>query len=112
MSKPYSPEQTNRTPWTDYAELVTVVETEDGEGYRTATETSREVCCTFASGVSRAEYYEAAKAGQRVSASIEIWEDDYDSERLVDFEGKRYEAGRITPTGRGTLLIYLSEVWR
>ena len=55
---------------------------------------------------------QVAKAGQRVSASIEIWEDDYDSERLVDFEGKRYEAGRITPTGRGTLLIYLSEVWR
>lgn len=112
MSKPYSPEKTNRAPWSDYVELITVSSTKNASGYEEKTESRREVCCNFCDGVSRAEYYEAAKAGTRVTASVELWEDDYDKERELDFEGTRYKIGRVTPTGRGTQLLYLEEVWR
>lgn len=111
MSKPYRSERTNRVPWSDYVELIAVSEARDEKGYRTSTETRREVCCSFCAGASRAEYYEAAKAGIRVTASVELWEDDYSKERELECEGIRYRIGRVTATGRGTLLLYLEEVW-
>ena len=112
MSRPWSPAGTNRTPWTDVCELVSVVSVSDTEGYRTDTETKREIFCTFSRGAGRAEYYEAMKTGVRVSATVEIWEDDFQDERLLDHEGVRYQIGRVWPTGRGTLELSLEEVWR
>jgi hypothetical protein len=52
------------------------------------------------------------KAGVQVSATVEIWEDDFEGERLLEFGGHRYQIGRSWPTGRGTLELYLTEVWR
>ena len=114
MSKPASWEQSNRTPMTDVVTLIDEksVETDD-DGYTiTKTPVTREIFGGFAQGVSRAEYYEAAKAGVRLSATVEIWEDDYQGERLLEHEGHRYQIGRTWPTGRGTLQLYLTEVWR
>ena len=54
----------------------------------------------------------AAKAGVRLSATVEIWEDDFEGERKLERDGDLYEIGRIYPTGRGTLMLYLTEVWR
>ncbi|MDY6418880.1 MAG: hypothetical protein SPK87_09080 [Bacteroidales bacterium] len=62
--------------------------------------------------MSRSEYYEAMKAGVQVSATVEIWEDDFEGEWLLEFGGHRYQIGRSWPTGRGTLELYLTEVWR
>ena len=112
MSRRWQPNNTNRTPWCDCVELITTVKTEDADGYVTETESAREISCTFTNGVGRAEYYEAMKAGVRVSATAEIWEDDFQGERILEHEGKRYEIGRCWPTGRGTLELSLSEVWR
>lgn len=112
MSTAWSPGSTNRTPWCDVVSLISVVSEEDAAGYETKSEIAREVSCTFTNGVSRAEYYEAMKAGVRVSATVELWEDDFENERLLEFEGKRYEIGRCWPTGRGTVDLSLSEVWR
>lgn len=114
MSKPASWEQSNRTPMTDVVTLIGgASQGKDADGYDVpATPTEREIFGGFAKGVSRAEYYEAAKAGVRLSATVEIWEDDYQSERLLEHDGHRYQIGRTWPTGRGTLQLYLTEVWR
>lgn len=112
MSKVWSPGGTNRTPWTDVCELIATVSVSDTEGYETVTETPREICCTFCEGAARAEYYEAMKAGVRISATVEVWEDDWQHERLLEHEGVRYEIGRVWSTGRGTLQLSLTEVWR
>lgn len=112
MSKKWQPENTNRTPWTDTVILITETVTEDASGYETKTESRREVFCTFSKGVGRAEYYEAMKAGVQVSATAEIWEDEYEYERLLEYDGRRFSIGRCWPTGRGTLELYLTEVWR
>ena len=113
MSREFSPDKTNRTPWADVVTLIQQNETEDSAGYKEQqAQQEREIFCTFSEGASRAEYYEAMKAGVRVSASVEIWEDDYEQERRLEHEGTLYEIGRVYPTGRGTLLLYLTEVWR
>lgn len=93
-------------------ELIKTTKTKDADGYKTAEEQKREVFCTFAEGASRSEYYEAMKAGVRVSATVEVWEDDYEGERMLAYDGRRFEIGRSYPTGSGTLLLYLTEVWR
>jgi hypothetical protein len=112
MSTKFTPHNTNRTPWTDSATLISATETEDAAGYITRTESEREVFCTFTNGVGRTEYYEAMKAGVQVSATVELWEDDYEDERILEYGDKRYSIGRCWPTGRGTLELYLTEVWR
>ena len=108
-----SAEKTNRTPWSDVITFLAYEKQEDEAGFeRPVPPSRREVFCTFINGVSRAEYYEGAKAGVRVSASVEVWEDDYEGERRLSHEGNVYDIGRAYPTGRGTLILYLTEVVR
>lgn len=113
MSKPFSPERTNRTPWMDYILLIKENSTKDADGYEQKSEpTEREICCTFFEGVVRSEFYEAAKAGVKLSATVEIWEDDYQQEELLQYGDDSYHIRRSFPTGRGTLMLYLEEVTR
>ena len=114
MSKTFSPEKSNRTPFTDRVTLVAEnVTGRDADGYDImGTPTEREIFCGFSEGVSRAEYYEGMKAGVRLSATAEIWEDDYQGERRLEHGSRKYQIGRVWPTGRGTLQLYLTEVWR
>jgi hypothetical protein len=113
MSKPFSAEKSNRTPMTDRCKLVSYAAVPDADGYDASrTPSKREIFCGFAEGVSRAEYYEAMKAGVRLSATVEIWEEDYQNERELEFGSRRFQIGRVWQTGRGTLQLYLTEVWR
>ena len=113
MSRAFSPDKTNRTPWSDLITLISDNTTEDSAGFvEHDPPTRREIFCTFTEGAARSEYYEAMKAGVRVSATVEIWEDDFEGERKLERDGDLYEIGRIYPTGRGTLMLYLTEVWR
>ena len=114
MSKTFSPEKSNRTPMTDRAVLIGGgTSGKDADGYDVPAETTRrEIFCGFAEGGSRAEYYEAMKAGVRLSATAEIWEDDFQGERLLEYDNRKFQIGRVWPTGRGTMQLYLTEVWR
>ena len=113
MSKAFSPEKTNRTPWSDLITLISENTTEDDAGFvEHDPPTRREVFCTFIEGAARSEYYEAMKAGVRISATVEIWEDAFQGERKLERGDKTYEIGRTYPTGRGTMMLYLTEVWR
>lgn len=113
MSKPFDASRANTLPMDELCTLIGVERTLNANGYdATREEPEREVFCGFAQGVSRTEYYEAMKAGVRLSATVEIWEDDYQGERLLEHGGHRYRVGRTWPTGRGTLQLYLEEVRR
>lgn len=104
--------KTNRTPFTDVCELISSAPAKDSEGYNTSlpAPTSREVFCSFSEGVNRAEYYEAMKAGVKLSATVEIWEDDFAGERELLHGTVKYKIGRTWPTGNGTIFLYLEEV--
>lgn len=101
--------KTNKVPFSDDAELVKVINTEDAEGYTTRTEETTDVICSISNGVARTEMYEAMKAGVKLSATAEIWEDDYEQQQILVHEGVRYNIIRVYPTGHGTLELSLAQ---
>jgi hypothetical protein len=102
--------KSNRTPFSDVCNLITVTATLDADGYETKSEAKVQVFCSVNVGVVRSEFYEALKAGVQLSATVEVWEDDYNAARLLEFDGKRYKIERTYPTGHGTIELTCSEV--
>lgn len=72
-----------------------VTETASAHGvHATVTETEREVMCTVRS-VSRSEYYNALNAGIEPSLVFYLaLSDDYQGERVVRYQGKKYRVVR------------------
>lgn len=104
--------KTNRTPFTDECKLITQVKTPDGKGHYTTTETETELLCSVSAGVARMEFYEAYKAGVALSGTVEISEENYSKQRLLELDGVRYDILRVWPTGHGTLELTIAEVVR
>lgn len=103
-------ERSNNTPFMDVATLIFQEETPSKNGYAQIMETAREVFCSVADGVNRADFYEAQKLGVQLSATFEIWADDFGGESLLEYTGKRYRIYRTYQTGRGTLELFAAEV--
>lgn len=102
-------ERSNNTPFMDVATLISQKETRNKNGYAEIIETAREVFCSVAEGVNRADFYEAQKLGVQLSATFEVWAGDFGGETLLEYAGKRYSIYRVYQTGRGTLEISAAE---
>lgn len=100
----------NQASFTSYCTLIAQTNVVNENGYDVTTETMRDVFCNAMAGVSRSEFYEAFKAGMSLSATLEIWQGDYENERLVEHNGTRYEIVRVFPSGYGTLELTCQEV--
>lgn len=99
--------------WTDTVQLLSRTTQQDADGYRTDDAiTLRAVTAIFTDGVNGAEYSGDDKSGVRHGATVEIWEGDFREERELRFDGRLYRIDQYKPTGRGTLLLQLEEVWR
>ena len=114
MSQKGYPLTTNRTPWMDEIRLEKDEREQGANGYLidNPNPKKREIFCTFSEGVARGEFYESMKAGMRATASIECWADDYEGETKVFHNDIEYSVSRSYPTGRGTIMLILSEVVR
>lgn len=105
--------RTNNTPFTDICTLIAQKKSKGGDGYTdTDAETAREVLCSVCDGVTRSEFYEAYKAGLKLTLTVEIHEGDYNAERLLEHDGKRYQIIRTYPSGYGTMECTCAEVVR
>lgn len=104
--------RSNRAPFTDLCTLIALEISKDEDGYDSIDEIKREIFCSVSDGVSRSEFYEAMKAGVKLSATIEVNDGDYDKEQILEHEGIRYKIERVYPTGYGTLELSCSEVVR
>ncbi len=105
--------QTNKTPFTDLCTLVSRTDTRGSDGYTdTETPEPREVVCSVNQGVVRQEFYEAYKAGIRLTLTVELHEGDYQNEQLLRYDAKDYRVVRVYPTGHGTLELACEEVVR
>lgn len=106
--------KSNHQPFTDELRLIKGSNVKNAAGYddEEQTEVINDVFCSFSIGISRAEYYEALKAGVKLSATVEMWEVDYTGEERAQYCGKTYKIGRTWPTGTGTIYLYLEEVTR
>ena len=98
------------TPWSDVIELLSFPDEKDDEGYGVGTPVRRTVFCTFTEGVSQKEFYYSHKAGLLASASVELWAVDYQGERFVAFNGRRYRVVRNFMSAFDILTLILSEV--
>ena len=96
----------------DTIKLVDVVATEDADGYETTVEEMTEVKCDSGNGVTRAEFYEAMKAGMALTAAFEMWACDYSGQKVIEHNGKRYKVERAFPLSDGAVQINCSEVKR
>ena len=96
----------------DTISLVNVVKTTDADGYDTTTETLTTVMCDSGNGVTRSEFYEAMKAGIRLTAACEMWACDYDGQKVIEHNGKRYNVERAFPLGDGAVQLNCSEIKR
>lgn len=99
------------TTWSDVAELVKVYPEQDSQGYGVQPE-KREIMCHFVDGVSQNEFYRSYKAGLQASATLTLWSVDYEGERYVEFNDKRYSVIRSFVPEEDLTTLVLSEVIR
>lgn len=105
--------KTNNTPFMDVCVLLLDEIVKNADGYvDDVVTTESEVFCSIADGCSRAEFYEAAKAGFKITAQAEIYEDDYAKQTRLRFNEDEFKIVRVFPSGHGTLFLSLEEVVR
>lgn len=99
--------------WIDTVSFPTALVVQDADGYEHKTDgTPRDVRVIFVEGVNAAQTAEDGKEGMRRSATVEIWTGDYQGEDQLIHDGTLYNVTKRERTGRGSLLLYLEEVWR
>ena len=99
--------------WRDTVQLISGSAAKDPEGFDVITPAApRSVTAIFNRGIEAAAVTEGDKAGMRQHSIVELWTGDYAGETLVAYEGTTYEVETSKPTGRGTVLLTLREVWR
>lgn len=86
----------------DVVNLISTTEVEDSDGYLTSTETSTEVFANVKS-VSRSEFYASYQVGINMTISFEIRACDYNNQKIIEYDGKRYSVQR-TFTKNGEIL--------
>jgi hypothetical protein len=96
----------------DTISLVSTAKITDADGYDTITETLTEVMCDSGNGVTRSEFYEAMKAGIKLTAVFEMWACDYGGQSLIEHNGTRYKVERAYPLADGGIQLNCSEVIR
>lgn len=99
--------------WIDTVSFPTALVVQDADGYESKTDvTPRDVRVIFVEGVDAARQTGAGKEGLRRTATVEIWTGDYQNEQQLSHDGKLYNVTKRERTGRGSLLLFLEEVWR
>ena len=96
----------------DVITLVNITRTDNEDGYSTAVETFTTVKCDSGKGVTRSEFYEAMKAGLKLSATFEMWACDYGGQEYIKHDGKRYKVERAYPLDDGEMQLNCSEIVR
>lgn len=69
--------------------LISEVHTQDAIGQFISTEQSRQVYCDVRS-ITRAEWFDAGRNGMQPTFIFTMFAPDYQDEKIVEFEGKRY----------------------
>lgn len=87
----------------DVIKLIPVTVQEDAYGVEKPTEgTPRQVMCQVLS-VTRTEFFDGGRNGLNPEYEFDVFFGDYDGERLVEYNGKRYSVYR-TYHGRNDII--------
>lgn len=93
-------------------DLVTEIFTKDNQGYESKTEETKQVFCIWTDGVSQNEFYLSHKEGFEASASVDIFVGDYNREKIVDFNNRRFNVIRVFQRKPDYVTLILQEVVR
>lgn len=96
----------------DVITLISFTYTKDGEGYEAKVENRREVFCRWQDGVGQNEFYSSHKEGFQASASVDIFEADYEKEKVAEFRGTMYNVIRMVHKQMDYVTLILEEVTR
>ena len=92
----------------DVIKLIPVSYTQDAAGVQRPTEgVPREVMCQVDS-VTRSEFFEGGRNGLNPEYTFRMFFGDYQGERIVEYNGKRYSIYR-TYHGRGDIIELYAE---
>jgi SPP1 family predicted phage head-tail adaptor len=89
----------------DVIDLITFEESTNENGFSTQTETERTTVFSNKKSVRGNEYYLASQNGIKLEAMFVVRTADYQSQRYMDFENKRYEIVRTYDKGEFIELI-------
>lgn len=85
--------------------LISKTYTQDESGFPVATDTTYETFCQVGS-VTRAEFFNAGKAGMTPEYVFTINAVEYDGQPEVEYEGKRYTIYRTYRTDEDMMELY------
>ena len=88
--------------------LIKETATQDEIGQFISTEEKRLVYCDVRS-VSRSEWFEAGRDGLQPSFVLVTFRPDYEDEKLVEFEGRRYGVYRTYVAKNERIELYVEE---
>lgn len=95
-------------------EIVLIADKSEGtdrDGYPVIEETKKTVFARKKS-VARTEFYEALRSGVNPVYIFEVFAGDYDGQRLLEYEGDRYEVTRTYQAALDCISLTCKEVRR
>ena len=90
----------------DVVSLIAQTFAQDEIGQEIAGETKRNVFCNV-SGITRNEWFEAAKSGFQPQLRLTVFRYDYQNERIVEYRGARYAVYRTYESQKELIELYL-----
>lgn len=88
--------------------LISRTYTQDEIGQFIETESKRQVYCDVGS-ITRTEWYDAGRNGMQPAYVFTMFAPDYQGEKIVEFEGKRYGVYRTWIARNETIEVYVEE---
>ena len=82
--------------------------TQDSIGQYVYTETEREVFCDVRS-ITRVEWFDAGRNGMQPVYIFTMFQPDYEDEKIVEYEGRRYGVYRTYRARNEMLELYVEE---
>lgn len=89
----------------DVLTLISVTYQQDDYGIEQPTETTNEIYCRTES-VTRAEFYDAGRNGLNPELKFVVFCGDYDGQKLLEYDGKRYSVVRTYQRKNDDLELY------
>lgn len=88
--------------------LIKEICTQDSIGQFVPVETSRQVYCDVRS-ITRTEWFEAGRNGMQPAFAFIMFGPDYEGEKIIEFNGKRYGIYRTYIGRNDTIELYAEE---
>lgn len=88
--------------------LIKETHTRDAIGQYVPAETSRQVFCDVRS-ITRDEWFNAGREGLKPSLMFILFEPDYQGEKIVEFDGKRYGVYRTYRGRNERMELYVED---